>query len=284
MRVLVLGCKGMLGSEVMARLGADYEVMGRDIEDFDLTRKKSCLQVIEDTKPGVVINCAAYTDVDGAEENRDLCFAVNAQGVENLCAACEGKGIKIVHISTDYVFDGKKGNLYTEDDPPNPINTYGSSKRAGEEILTRWSGEFILIRTAWMYGKNGKNFVTTVINRARNEGYLKVVDDQIGSPTYAWDLAGAIKLLLEVRAVGVFHVANRGLCSWYDFAKKILEVARIGGVCVEPIKSSELDRKALRPAFSGLSTRKFTQVTGKTLRFWQAALDDFLDRDLPVAR
>lgn len=284
MRILVLGHRGMLGSEVMARLGNDHDVIGRDVEDFDLTQIASCKQVVDEVCPQVVINCAAYTDVDGAEENRDLSFAVNAAGVENLCRVCEGKGMKIVHISTDYVFDGKKGDLYNEEDVPSPINTYGASKRAGEEILMNWSGAFLLVRTAWLFGKNGKNFVTSIINQTRNKRYLKVVDDQVGSPTYAWDLAGAIKLLIELEAEGIFHVTNRGLCSWYEFAKKILEFAEIRGVSVEPIKSYELNRRAPRPAFSGLSSRKFTEVTGKTLRFWQAALSEFLSRDLNIAR
>ncbi|MCX7982577.1 MAG: dTDP-4-dehydrorhamnose reductase [Syntrophales bacterium] len=284
MRILVLGHKGMLGSDIMARLADDHELIGKDREDFDISQAESCRSVMEEVDPEVVINCAAYTDVDGAEEHRDLCFAVNARGVENLCRSCEGRNVKIVHISTDYVFDGKKGALYTEDDVPHPLNIYGASKRAGEEILTRWSGAFLLIRTAWMYGKNGKNFVTTVLNKALNERYLRVVDDQLGSPTYTWDLAGAIKLLLEKGVEGVFHITNRGVCSWFDFARKILELARIDGVKIEPIKSSELDRKAIRPSFSGLSSQKFTQVTGKTLRFWQTALDDFLFHDLNLSR
>jgi len=274
----------MLGCDVMERLAAHHEVIGRDVGDFDLTDADSCRKVVDDADPQVVINCAAYTDVDGAEENRDLSFAVNATGVAHLCRACEGREVKIVHLSTDYVFDGKKGDLYTEEDLPSPLNTYGASKLAGEELLRKWPGRFILVRTAWLYGKNGKNFVTTILDKARRERHLRIVDDQIGSPTYTWDLAGAIQLLIEMDVTGIFHVTNRGLCSWYAFAKKILEIAGINGVKIEPIKSYEVGRKALRPPFSGLSSRKFTQVTGKTLRFWQAALDDFLSRDLRIVR
>jgi len=283
MRILVLGHRGMLGSDVLVRLGQDHEMVGKDIDEFDLTREDSCRKVIEETNPQLVINCAGYTDVDGAEDNIEKCFAANAKGVENLCLACDSKDIKIVHISTDYVFDGTKNDLYTEEDLPSPINVYGLSKRAGEENLERWGGKYILVRTAWLYGKRGKNFVTTIIEKARNDGYLQVVDDQIGSPTYTWDLAGAIKLLIEKDVDGIFHLTNRGLCSWFDFARKIVALAGIGGVSITPIKSSELNRKAKRPAFSGLSSRKFTQVTGKTLRFWQTALDDFLSRDLKIS-
>ncbi len=283
MRVLILGAKGMLGSDLMARLEVDHDVVGKDIGDFDLTDEESCRRVIDDTRPQVVINAAAYTDVDGAETERELCFAVNTRGVHNLCVTCREQQVRIVHISTDYVFDGTKGKLYTEDDIPRPINVYGASKRAGEEIIEREGGEYTIVRTAWLYGKNGKNFVTTIINKAKEEHFLRVVDDQRGSPTYTWDLAGAIKCLVEMGATGLFHVTNRGLCSWYTFARKIIEYVGIKEVTIEPITSACLNRKAPRPAFSGMSTSKFTEVTGKTLRFWPLALEDFLSRDLHLS-
>ncbi|MDD5167363.1 MAG: dTDP-4-dehydrorhamnose reductase [Syntrophales bacterium] len=277
MKILILGHKGMLGSDLFARLCIDHVVVGKDIGDFDLTSEDACLRVVEETVPEIIINAAAYTNVDGAEENKDLCYAVNAQGVKNLVEASRGRRIKIVHFSTDYVFDGTKDKPYSETDIPNPINVYGASKEAGEKFLQAGDNEFLLIRTAWLYGKHGKNFVTTILAKTKNEKKLSVVDDQIGSPTYTWDLAGAVKVLLEGGHNGIFHITNRGLCSWYEFTLKILQYTGIKGITVEPARSADLTRAARRPLFSGLSNKKFTETTGKTMRVWQLALSDFVD-------
>ena len=278
MKILILGHKGMLGNDLVLRLGLDHDVTGKDIADFDLAAEDSCRKIIEETMPQVVINAAAYTDVDGAETNRELCYAVNAQGVKNLAIACRESRIKIVHFSTDYVFDGQKRTPYQEDDSCNPINVYGQSKLMGERYLQELSKNFILIRSSWLYGRNGKNFVKTIADKARTEKYIDVVDDQIGSPTFSWDLAGAVQLLIEGKHNGVFHVTNRGNCSWYEFARKIVECTGAAGVSIRPIKSSEMARPAKRPHYSVLSCRKFIEAAGKTMRYWQVALDDFIGK------
>lgn len=278
MKILILGHKGMLGTDLVSTLSTSHDVTGKDIEDFDISSAGDCGDVILESGADVVVNAAAYTDVDGCESDRQGCFSVNAEGVKNVALACNDRGIKIVHFSTDYVFDGTKGSPYLEGDVCNPINTYGESKMQGEVYLKEVSDNFILLRTSWLYGKSGKNFVEAIVEKARNVTKLEVVDDQTGSPTYTVDLAAAVRVLVEGNHTGVFHVTNRGKCSWYEFAMKILEYAGITDVEVEPIKSDKLTRKALRPQYSVLSCRKFLDVTQKTLRFWQIALKDYVSR------
>jgi dTDP-4-dehydrorhamnose reductase len=277
MKILILGHKGMLGTDLMVRLGIAHEVTGKDIGDFDITSPESCRQAISETNPEVVINAAAYTNVDGAEKDRDTCFAVNAEGVKNVALACKKENTRIVHFSTDYVFDGTGGTPYREDNPLSPRGIYAQSKAAGEKYLQEYSGNYLLIRTAWMYGRNGKNFVRTILEKARNTDTLRVVDDQTGSPTNSRDLAGAVRILLEQGHQGIFHVTNRGSCTWYAFTKKILEYAGLEHVAVEPIQTKDLNLPAPRPTYSVLSTRKFTDATGSILRFWQLALRDFIE-------
>ena len=276
MKILVLGHKGMLGSDLMVRLAAAHDMTGIDIGDFDITKEDDCVRVIAEWLPDVVVNAAAYTNVDGCEADRERCFAVNAGGVKNIALACRGKGIRIVHFSTDYIFDGRKETPYLETDPPAPLNVYGASKLEGERLLDAFSDHWLLIRTAWLYGRNGKNFVKAILEKASTVETLDVVDDQIGAPTYSWDLAAAVQLLIEGGQQGIYHLTNRGRCSWYEFACKILLYAGKTDVAVRPIRSDGLARPAVRPAWSVLSSRKFSEETGKTMRFWQIALQDYL--------
>jgi dTDP-4-dehydrorhamnose reductase len=278
MRILVLGHMGMLGSDIVGKLGGSHDVIGKDIEDFDIAIQEDCRRVIVESDAEIVINAAAYTNVDDCEDNREICFAVNADGVKNVARSCRKQGIKIVHFSTDYVFDGTQNTPYTEDFPYNPINVYGQSKLQGELYLREHSDNYILIRTAWLYGKNGKNFVDTIIEKAKIEKSLQVVNDQIGSPTYTVDLASAVKVLIEGNHTGIFHVTNRGTCSWYEFALKILEYEDIKNVEVKPVTSGMFPRKALRPQYSVLSCKKFSDMTQRTMRFWQIALKDYINR------
>ncbi len=284
MRILVMGHKGMLGSDLVEVLGRGHDVAGVDVGDFDITSAADCARVVREFRPGTVVNAAAYTDVDGCETNRDACFAVNADGVRNVAEACKAAGAKAVHYSTDYVFDGTKGEPYFEDDPCRPINAYGESKRRGEEALIETVERHVLIRTAWLYGRQGKNFVKAILAKAKDEGTLRVVDDQVGSPTFTLDLAQATKMLIEMDCFGTYHVTNRGVCSWYDFARRILEYAQVEGVTVVPIKSGELDRKAVRPSYSVLSNRKFMEATQRTMRPWQVALNDYLSGQSHIHR
>lgn len=277
MKILILGHKGMLGGDLMLRLTAAHDVTGKDVGDFDIAAEDDCGRVIAECSPDVVINAAAYTNVDGCETDRDRCFAINAVGVKNIALACRGRGILIVHFSTDYIFDGRKETPYVEADEPAPLNVYGASKLEGERFLQALSDRWLLIRTAWLYGKSGKNFVKTILEKAAAVKTLDIVDDQIGSPTYTRDLAAAVQMLIEGGHDGLFHLTSRGRCSWYEFTCKILEYAGVKDVTVRPIRSAALTRAAVRPAWSVLSSRKFTEATGKTMRFWQIALQDYLE-------
>jgi len=276
MKILLLGHKGMLGSDLLLRLRRKHEVIGLDKEEIDITSLPACEEAVQENEPDIVINAAAYTNVDGCENAQRECFAVNAEAVMNIAGSCRKKNIRIVHFSTDYVFDGSGSEPYKEDDSCNPLNVYGTSKLAGENYLRELSDNYILIRTAWLYGKNGKNFVRTILDKAATTDKLEVVDDQIGSPTYTRDLAVAVDLLLERNIKGIFHITNRGNCSWVQFACKILQAGGITGVQVLPIKTDQLMRPARRPCYSVLSMQKFIAATGKTMQPWQLALQDYL--------
>lgn len=279
MKILVLGHKGMLGTDLMARFGG-HIITGKDVDDFDITSAADCRDIIGEAGPDLVINAAAFTDVDGCETREETAFAVNAEGVKNVALACREGNTRIIHFSTDYVFDGTGDRPHKEDDRCNPINAYGRSKLQGELYLRELSKNYTLIRTSWLCGRHGKNFIKAILQRAQNCQKLEVVTDQVGSPTFTTDLAGAVRLLAEGGFTGTFHVTNRGSCSWYEFARRILDLTGYESMEIKPITSELLERKALRPKNSILSGEKFAAVTGKTLRFWQVALREYLD--LPV--
>jgi dTDP-4-dehydrorhamnose reductase len=267
----------MLGSDLLLKLSAEHEVVGLDKEEIDIVSAKECVNAIKDAKPNIVINAAAYTNVDGCETAKEECFAVNAEAVKNIAEACRNKNIRIIHFSTDYVFDGTAKQPYKEDDQCNPINAYGESKLAGESYLQSLADDYILIRTSWLYGLKGKNFVQTILEKAKTTPALSVVNDQVGSPTYTKDLAAAVDLLINQKLKGIFHVTNRGSCSWYQFAVKILQESGLDNIEVIPIKSDKLPRPAMRPTYSVLSMQKFISATEKTMQLWQLALQDYLN-------
>jgi len=276
MKILLLGHKGMLGSDLLTQMRLHHEVVGMDQDEIDITSAADCTKAIEETAPQILINAAAYTNVDACEAAKEDCFSVNAEAVKNIALSCQRKNIRIVHFSTDYVFDGNGNVPYKEDDECDPINTYGASKLAGERYLQTLAKNYIIIRTAWLYGVNGKNFVRTIMEKAKTTPKLTVVDDQIGSPTHTKDLAAAVEHLIEKNAQGIFHVTNRGSCSWYQFAVKILQETGIDNAEVSPIKSDKLIRAAKRPANSVMSMQKFISTTGKAMQPWQLALKDYL--------
>jgi dTDP-4-dehydrorhamnose reductase len=293
MKILLLGHKGMLGSDLLKKLSSEHEITGMDKEEIDIVSAKDCKNAVLEVNPEIVINAAAFTNVDGSETARDACFAVNAEAVKNICEACRGRNIKIIHFSTDYVFDGTATKPYEENDKCNPISAYGASKLAGERYLQTLSDNYLLIRTSWLYGVNGKNFVRTILEKSNAKQFIQdtmakagatqehpailtVVDDQVGSPTFTKDLAAAVDLLISQNQNGVFHVTNRGHCSWYEFAIRILKEAGVDNVEVKPIKTSQLKSPAMRPAYSVLSMQKFISLTGKTPQPWQLALQDYL--------
>lgn len=276
MKILLLGHKGMLGSDLFLQLGKKHEITGLDKDEIDIASLSECRKAVDENAPEIVINAAAYTDVDGCEKAKEECFNINAEAVKNIAESCRKKNIRIIHFSTDYVFDGNSSEPYKEDHGCNPINLYGAAKLAGERYLQSLSNNYLLIRTEWLYGKNGKNFVRTILEKAGTTNKLEIVDDQIGSPTYTRDLAAAVDLLMGRNIAGIFHITNRGSCSWFQFTQKILQETGITGVQVLPIKSDKLGRPARRPHYSVLSMQKFTQATGKIMQPWQLALQDYL--------
>jgi dTDP-4-dehydrorhamnose reductase len=295
-KILITGSSGMLGLDLCQELRKDYVVEGADINasarqgvkfyQSDITDRNNIAGIIADARPNVVIHTAAWTDVDGCERDKDKAYLVNATGAENVALACKDAGAALVYISTDFVFDGKSVKPYKETDRTAPLSVYGDSKLKGEENIRKALKNHYILRTSWLYGKNGKNFVDTIITKASTEKVLKVVDDQVGSPTYTKDLAKAIHKLLDritegpvarVQGPGIYHVSNAGKVSWYDYARTILKLAG-SKAKVLPISSKELARPAKRPEMSVLDNSKFTRLTGYKMRNWKAALKEYLSK------
>jgi len=281
---LVIGAKGMLGRDLVKILHSTFhthqhsiwEILEWDIDEIDIVEEKMTVAKIANFGPEIVINVAAYTDVDGCESNEEKAFAVNAEGMKHVALGALQCHAKVVYLSTDYIFDGKKKEPYLEDDPPNPLNVYGRSKLKGEQYLQELMKDALIVRTQWLYGRYGNNFVASILRQAREKKVLSIVNDQIGSPTYTVDLSEAISVLLQCDAHGVFHVANSDLCTWYTFGQAILKLSGMERVKVIPVSSKEMGRPAIRPAYSVLNCQKLKQVTGMTLRPWSEALRDFL--------
>jgi len=281
LKILITGAKGMLSSDLVKVLSTEHEITGLSHQELDVTNKRDVDICINDNKPDVVIHAASYTDVDGCESNRELAFQVNADGAKNVALVCRETGSAMVYVSTDYVFDGEKSSPYIEEDKPNPINVYGKSKLAGENHVKSILDRYYIVRTSWLFGKNGKNFVKTILRLSQEKNKLKVVNDQIGSPTYTLDLARAIKVLLNKPSFGYYHVSNQGSCSWYDFAREILKQNGFNDVKVTPISTEEFKRTANRPKYSVLNCQKFMDEFGYNLRNWQDGLKDYLAEKNP---
>ena len=271
--ILVVGSKGMLGQELMGLLGSTAR--GVDVGEIDITDLESVQRVLVTLKPRVVVNAAAYTDVDGCETQAELALQVNGEGVAHLAMITKEIGAKLVQVSTDYVFNGGKGTPYEEDDAPAPLSIYGESKLAGE-MNAKFNPDHLIVRTQWLYGHAGKNFVETMLKLADERSELTVVDDQIGSPTWTRDLALAIKALIEKNCCGTYHAANTGFVSWNGFAREIFRLAG-KDVTVSPMSTAQLNRPAARPLYSTLDCGKLQQDTGLVLEPWQEALQRYLE-------
>lgn len=288
MKILVTGAKGQLGTQFInilkqgtSELGEtpeavrDCEIIAYDVEELDITDLKSVREVLHKEKPEAVINCAAYTNVDGCETNEDLAFKINSIGPRNLAIVSEEIGAKIIHISTDYVFKGDGSTPYREYDKTSPVSVYGKTKSLGEEYIKEFSSKYFIVRTSWLYGYYGKNFVKTIIKAAKERGQLKVVNDQRGNPTNAEDLVyHTIKLLLT-EEYGIYHCTGEGECTWYDFAKAIVELAKID-CTVEPVTSEQFNSAAKRPTFSSLDNMMLRCTVGNSMRPWKDALEEFI--------
>ena len=287
MKILITGISGMLGVDLYQALREEYEVTGLDRRDFpsspypsvdrtDIIDLEAVKELFFRLTPNFVIHAAAYTDVDGCEKDADKAYKVNALGTRNIALACQKLDIPLLYMSTDFVFGGDKKTPYDESDEPAPINIYGRSKLAGENYIQSLLSRYFIVRSSWLYGPWGKNFVTTILKLAREKSVLKVVDDQVGSPTYTKDLSQQIKRLVATGLYGTYHITNSGRCSWYEFTREILKLAGIREVKVAAITSEELARPAARPKFSVLENHCSRLNLGNGMRNWKEALKDFL--------
>ncbi|MDD4371492.1 MAG: dTDP-4-dehydrorhamnose reductase [Anaerostipes sp.] len=276
MRILVTGAAGQLGTDVMNELKLrGHEGIGVDVNEMDITKPDMVDKVIKEASVEAVIHCAAYTAVDAAEDNIDLCRKINADGTRNIAKVCRELDIKMMYISTDYVFDGQGSRPWKPDDKRAPLNIYGQTKYEGELAIEELLDKFFMVRIAWVFGVNGKNFIKTMLNLGKTHDSLTVVDDQIGSPTYTYDLA---KLLVEMIATdkyGRYHATNEGLCTWYEFACEIFKQAGMD-VTVTPVSSDEYPAKAKRPSNSRMDKSKLTKNGFNLMPPWQDALSRYL--------
>ncbi|PPK78464.1 dTDP-4-dehydrorhamnose reductase [Lacrimispora xylanisolvens] len=276
MKVLVTGVKGQLGYDVVNELKKrGHEAVGVDIEEMDITDEESVNRVIREAAPDAVIHCAAYTAVDAAEDNVDLCRAVNARGTGNIARVCKALDIRMMYISTDYVFNGQGTRPWEPDDQREPLNIYGQTKYEGELEVEENLKKYFIVRIAWVFGVNGKNFIKTMLNLGKTRDKLSVVADQIGSPTYTFDLARLLVDMIETEKYGRYHATNEGLCSWYEFACEIFKQAGMN-VTVEPVTSDQFPVKAKRPMNSRISKDKLMENGFQPLPTWQDALRRYL--------
>ena len=279
MKILVTGANGQLGREV-ARQGVGHELVLTDYDTLDITDSKAVASFMREIKPEAVVHCAAYTNVDGAEADFDGAFRVNVIGAQNVAAGCLETGAKMVYVSTDYVFNGQSEKPYREFDVTNPQSVYGVTKLQGEQLVKEILGRHYILRTAWLYG-DGNNFVRTMLRLAENNDTLRVVHDQIGTPTSTVELAKAVFKLLASDAYGTYHGTCQGQCSWYEFACEIFRQAS-KEVKVIPVTTDEFPRPAKRPAHSVLDNYMLRMTVGDPMSTWQEALQEYLKSGVEI--
>ena len=276
MKVLITGSNGMLGHDLEKVLKDKHELILTTSKTLDITDKENTIDFIVKNNPDVVINSAAYTDVDGCETNQDLAYAVNGEGVRNLALACKEVDCPLVHVSTDYVFDGTARDPIEEDGEIGPISIYGKSKLKGEEAILEILDKYFILRTAWLYGINGKNFPKTMLELAKDHSEITVVYDEVGTPTYTPDLAYGISQIIETDFYGIYHLTNSGQGSWCEFARYIFEIAD-KDVKVIPVTASEFSRPAPRPSYSVLKNKKWIENGFEPLRSYKEAIKEYIE-------
>jgi dTDP-4-dehydrorhamnose reductase len=289
MKILITGSKGQVGSQLInifkkgkSELGEipaqikNAVVIGKSSQELNITDFDKVKTVLNEIKPDIVINTAAYTNVDGCEANKELAFSVNAIGAKNLAIACEDIGAKIVHISTDFVFNGKRNIPFTESDEPSPQSIYAISKNMGDNYVQEFSSKYFIVRTSWVYGYKGNNFVYAIMKAGKEKGILKVVNDQIGNPTNAEDLSHHILKLITAENYGIYHCSGQGECSRYDFARKIIQLTKIPCEVI-PCSTDEYPTPARRPAYSSLDNLRLRNTVGDEMRNWEQALSAFIE-------
>lgn len=277
MKYLITGVKGQLGYDVVRELKKrnvkDQDIVALDIDDLDITDNEQVNKMISNQKPDIIFHCAAWTNVDNAENNIEMCEKVNVEGTKNIVKACKKVNAKLFYISTDYVFDGTKNGIYEITDIPNPISVYGKTKHGGELAVKEYEKHFI-VRISWVFGINGKNFVRTMLKLSETRDTLNVVSDQIGSPTYTVDLSKLLVDMSQTEAYGTYHATNKGYTSWADFAKYIFESNQINAV-INPIPSKEYPTKAVRPMNSKMSSISLIENGFYELPNWRNAIDRY---------
>lgn len=275
MRILVTGHRGMLGSELVEYLSADHQIQGIDIQEADLRELDQAVAAVRAARPDLVIHTAALTDVDGCESRADAAYQVNALGTRNVALACRQTSAALAYISTDYVFNGRKQEPYIEYDAPDPLSVYGKSKLAGEGYVRDLLSSWYILRTSWLCGKNGKNFVETMLGLAGNRRRIDVVNDQVGTPTFVGDLVAEIARIVQQPAYGVYHISSQGACSWFEYACKLFDMAGVE-VEVRPITTQALGRPAPRPAYSVLRNYVLELTLGDRMPHWHEGLARYL--------
>ncbi len=278
-KIIITGCNGQLGRAMNKELeGSEYELVNTDVAELDITNLDDVIAFVEKEKPYAIVNCAAYTAVDACEVNVDLAYRINAIGPRNLAIAAEKFGAKLVHVSTDYVFGGDGDRPYTEFDEPAPKSMYGTTKLAGEEFVKRFSKHYFIVRTAWLYGE-GKNFLRTMLRLSESHDEITVVDDQLGSPTSAAELARAIVWLLPTESYGTYHGTCEGFCSWADFTEAIFRKTGKSTKVVRVSTAQYMEahpESAARPAYSVLDNYMLRLTGGYTFADWESALEEYL--------
>jgi dTDP-4-dehydrorhamnose reductase len=276
MKVLIIGSEGMLGHDLVDILSRENEVKTTNINTLDITNINKTIETVKEVNPDVVVHAAAFTNVDGSETNPDMAYKVNALGTRNVAVACKEADSAMVYICTDYVFDGLKGTSYYEYDQTNPLSVYGKTKHIGEIFIRDILNKFYIVRSSWLYGIHGPNFITTMLNLAENNKQINVVNDQIGSPTYTVDLSKAIAKLIKKPAFGIYHITNSDSCSWYEFAREIFEIA---GIDVElvPVTTEEFPRPAPRPKYSVLENYNWKLEGFPEIQSYKTAMRQYME-------
>lgn len=276
MKILIIACNGQLGVDATSYFSLKHEVIACKDIDLDITDEQKVMKVVEEARPDVIINTAAITNVDGCEAGEELAFKVNAAGAGIVASAAEKFGAVLVHVSTDYVFDGASRNPYSESDPTCPINVYGKSKLAGEIWVKEKCSRYFIVRTAWLYGPHGNNFVKTMLKIGQEKGEVSVVNDQFGNPTSTFELVRIIDQLIQTDQYGIYHATCEGVCSWNEFARAIFADANMD-VKVNDVTSEQFVRPAKRPAYSNLSKEELFEKVRYRPAVWQTALQEYFD-------
>ena len=278
MKILVTGVKGQLGYDVVKVLESrGHQPVGVDREEIDLMNNNMIQNFITNLKPEAIIHCAAYTAVDQAEEEVEICYQINAEAVKVIAECAKTLDIPMIYISTDYVFDGTKASEYVETDIPNPINVYGASKLKGEQYVQQLLEKFYIVRISWVFGINGNNFIKTMQRLGNEQDQLNIIHDQVGSPTYTAHLAPLLVDMIETNRYGIYHATNEGYCSWYEFAAEIFKQSQLD-VTLHPITTDQYKTKAKRPLNSKMSKQKLSDYGFHRLPTWQEALKNYINQ------